>query len=503
MGQIRFTLRPCLFITACALGILANFRQAPIAIAQAPPYCQQNPDAIAQKEQLRQSALRGNREAAKRYRALVIQHGEGLRRCRSRTAIQTQAIWIRLYPCDARPGKLEAVLDQIVNRGYNQVNVETFYNGRVMLPVSDNPTAWQSTLAGTSLENADLLALAIQKGHERGLKVYSWLFSLNFGASYARRPDKQQTIARNGLGQTSLTANTIAGLSVEYGQVNPEEAFIDPYSPQARQDYIQMVRAVLRRKPDGVLFDYIRYPRGNGSASVVGKVQDLWIYGSASGQTLLQRALNPKGLDLMQRYLNRGYITADDLKAVNQIYPQDREPLWQGLNLDRLTGNLPLPKQTAILQDELWRLATAHTYQGVLDFLAMAVTPVLRQGIPAGAVFFPEGNTSVGRSGLDSRMQPWDKFPAGVEWHPMSYAVCGEVNCIVAQVQRVLSMAPPGTAVKPVLAGIWQMPISHRPPLEAQMQAIAQVAPQIRSLSHFAFSWQEPGSDRDRKFCQP
>jgi hypothetical protein len=128
---------------------------------------------------------------------------------------------------------------------------------------------------------------------------------------------------------------------------------------------------------------------------------------------------------------------------------------------------------------------------------------VQRQGIPAGAVFFPDANQTIGQ-GYDSRLQPWDRFSSSLEWHPMSYGVCGGNNttCITSLVQRVVSQAPPGTRISPVIAGTWGQAMSNRPSLEAQMQAIRQVAPQINSISHFAYSWQEPQSDRDRKFCQ-
>ena len=486
-----------------AFSLLSSAFVPLLTQAQTAPYCQQSPAAIDQKETLRQAAATGSQTAQWRYASLIKQHGERLRACRNHAWPQNQAIWLRLYPCDIKSGALEAVLDRIVNRGYTQVNVEAFYNGKVLLPAIDNPTPWTSALAGSRAEQTDLLADIIRKGHYRGLKVYAWLFGMNFGASYVRRPDKQQTIARNGLGQTSLTASTIAGLSTELGVGNPDEAFVDPYSLQARQDYLQMVQAIVKHRPDGVLFDYVRYPRGTGTASVADKIQDLWVYGDASQQTLLQRASNYRGMELIRRFLGQGFITGDDLKDLNLLYPKEREPLWQGLNRTPLTAALPIDRRVSLLQSDLWQLSVAHATQGVLDFVNAAVAPVQRQGIPAGVVFFSDGNLSVGQNGFDSRLQPWDRFPSSLEWHPMAYATCGNPACIMAQIRRVLKAAAPGTQVKPVLAGIWQQSVSNRPPLEVQMQALQRTAPKLRAISHFAYSWQEPGSDRDRKYCQP
>jgi hypothetical protein len=116
-------------------------------------------------------------------------------------------------------------------------------------------------------------------------------------------------------------------------------------------------------------------------------------------------------------------------------------------------------------------------------------------------VFFPEGNQSLGQ-GYDSRLQPWDRFPSNLEWHPMLYANCADSGCIVSQAQRVLSMAKPGTQVIPALAGKWGESISNRPSLEVQMQGLRQLAPQLKGVSHFAYSWQYPENDNERKFCR-
>lgn len=467
------------------------------------PYCQQTTEGIARKETARKAALKDDKGAQKRYQTLIAEQANQLRKCRSQNWLKTQAIWIRLYACDIQPGALEEVLDRIVDRGYNQINVEVFYNGQVLLPQADNQTAWGSVVKVPGSEKVDLLARTIQKGRERGLSVYAWMFSMNFGYTYAIRPDREAALAKNGQGQTSLTINSIAGLSTDLGLFNPDEAFIDPYNLQARQDYAQLVRAVAKRRPDGMLFDYIRYPRGTGSASIANKVKDLWIYGDAAQQAMLQRASNDKGRELIKRFIKRGSISAADVAAIDKLYPnQPNPPMWQGrtpvLNENRAT----ISRRAAILQVDLWRFSVAHAMQGVVDFLAAAAAPAQQLGIPAGAVFFPEANQNVGQQGFDSRLQPWDRFSTSLEWHPMSYGVCGNATCIVNQVRRVVGQAPSSTQVKPVLAGIWQKPISNRPPLEVQMEAIRQANPQVNSISHFAYSWQEPQSDRSRKYCQ-
>lgn len=465
-------------------------------LAQTAPFCQLPAEAIAQKSALLQSALQGNGDALNHYKALVGQHATMLQTCRSQSWLQDQAIWLRLYPCDALPGALDALFDRLVSRGYNQVYVEAFYDGQVLLPAADNPTAWASVIRTAGYENRDLLAEAIAKGRERGMKVYAWMFTLNFGYAYAQRSDAPPVLARNGQNHTSLSAQAANSEALH------TEAFVDPYHPQARRDYGTLVNAVMQRRPDGVLFDYVRYPRGSGSASVASQVGDLWIYGSASQQALLQRALNPSGQELIRRFIRQGYITAQDIATVISQYPGDGEPQWQGrVPVLPLANSTPQDVQPYI-QTELWQLTVAHAMQGVLDFLMMTIQPVQRQGIPAGAVFFPEGNQTIGQNGYDSRLQAWDRFPSSMEWHPMSYGTCGNTSCIVAQVQRVVSMAPAGTQVKPVIAGTWGQSINNRPSLEAQMQSIHAAYPQIRSISHFAYSWQEPQSDRDRKFCR-
>ena len=461
-------------------------------------FCRVSAAEVQRKETLRIKAQESP-QTRSAYQAIVEEQGRWLQACRQSQWPKQQAMWLRLYPCDVQDDRLAKVLDQVVSAGYNQVFLEVFYDGRVLLPQAENVTAWPSVVTTPGYENVDLMAKTIAAGRERGLEVHAWLFTLNFGYSYSERSDRSAVIARNGRNQSSL--------DLLQGET---QVFIDPYHPLAQSDYIQLLDLVLQRKPDGFLFDYVRYPRGTGSASVVSQVKDLLIYSPAAQSALLKRALNNKGRELIDRFLKKGFVSVGDLDQVNKQYPQEGEPLWQGRSVpppqppnSQPPNSQPIPaaQQQARIQQELWLLGVAHAHRGVLDFLEMAIQTVRSQNLRAGAVFFPGGNQMVGQSGFDARLQPWNQFSPTIAWNPMSYAACGRTDCILAEIQRVLSQAPNGTFIQPVLAGAWNTG-GDRPSLEEQMTAIQRSFPQVNAVSHFAYSWQYPQDDRERKFCR-
>ncbi len=483
------------------------------ASAQVGEYCQFENEAIANKDNLRLAAFPDsssksvNLTATKAYQELVKQHSQKLNTCRQQSWLKTQGIWLRLYPCDLQSGKLDEVMDRIVNRGYNQVFVEVLSDGKILLPQSENMTAWDSLVQSEKYKNADLLKLAIAKGRERGLKVHAWVFTMNVGKGYGQGFDRdglsrqtaarQQAIARNANRDSTISIVENLGKNSEGEVSTQDQLFIDPYNYQAQSDLYLAVNEVVKRNPDGVVFDYVRYKRGAGAASVVSNVRYLWIYGEASLQALRDRAENLQGREIINRFLKQGYITPTDLQTVKKLYPQELEPLWQG----RQPSNQANPA-IAYWQAELWRLAIGHAFIGVTHYLGIVSKPVLRQGIPASIAFFSDGNQPVG-NGFDSRMQPWHLFPSTYEFQPMAYAVCGKPDCIVSQVRRVVQYASEGAKISPILVGQWNEPFSNRPSLELQMQSIHSAFPDINSISHFAFGWQmrELAFTRSRQFC--
>jgi Glycosyl hydrolase-like 10 len=490
------------FATSSFIGAGSSAEAIPTQQAQTvqnADYCHVPPAEVSAKNTLRLAAQKGDRLSQTQYNEIVKKHVNYVQQCRQKSWLKNQAIWVRLYPCDTRPGNLEEIFDHMVDKGYNQVYVATFY-GKALLPRSSNTTAWNSVLTQRGTEKIDLLADSIQKGHERGLKVYAWMYSLNFGPEYGVTPEGQSAVAINGRGETTLFAGE-EGFQKSADGDGTSVLFVDPYSDKARDDYDRLVREVVRRRPDGVLFDYIRFPRGQGGQSIASQVKDLWIYGDESRQTLAALAQNSKGTDLIDRFLNKGTITINDLKEVDKLYPNEVSPLWQ--------GRIPLESESTMTYEEkfpwiewdLWQLTLAHASQGVVNFLQRAAAPVSQQRLKSGAVFFPEANQPVGRRGYDSRLQPWDRFSTN-ELHPMAYATCNRSNCIVDQVRRVLNLSPAGSEVVPALAGNWGKPTEGRPSLEEQMDGIRRNLPQIHSISHFAFSWQEPELDYYRSSCQ-
>ena len=477
------------WITGLLPTVLGPWRLGPTpAQAQVSAFCQLPPQAAAQKEALLKATVQGNPTAKAQYQTLVAQDAQRLQLCRARAWPRTQAIWLRLHDCDLEPGVLDGLMDRLVNQGYNQVYIEVFYHGRVLLPAAEIPSPWAPVIRRQQYANRDLLAEAIQKARQRGLKAYAWLFSLNFGPAYGARADRSAALARNRRPPTTSDARG--------GDLG--KAFVDPYNPQVIQDYNRLVQAVLKRQPDGVLFDYIRYPREPGTGSIVTQSRDLWIFGQASQQAMVNRALNQKGRLLIQRYLETGTLTLKDLATADGLYPKEKAALWQGRKPPAFSS--PATVRLSRLKWDLWLLSVAHAYQGIVNFLTFAVTPVQQQRLATGAVFFPGANRKVGQ-GYDARMQPWHRFPPNIEWHAMSYGICGDTSCIVDKVKRVVAQAPQGTRISPVIAGAWGQPLRNRPSLEAQMLAIRQVAPQIQSISHFDFSWQDPIFSNARRAC--
>lgn len=463
----------------CGSVVVGNLLFSSSAKAQTSPYCRIAAKEIVAKASLLRASIKGDRNAAVQYEQMVRTHATKLAQCRQQNWPSTQGIWLRVYPCDLRQGQLAQILDNIANFGYNRIYLNTFYDGRVLLPMQDNPTVWPSVV-GQAAPKADLMAEVINQSRLRGISVYAWLFSMNFGPSYAKRADRQGAIARNGYGESNL--QDPGSLP---GEARVSHIFVDPYNKQAKEDLRQLVQAVAKRQPDGIVFDYIRYPhRADG---VVSGVRDLMIYGRASALALLNRAVTQQGQDLIYKYMQDGKVSEKgvDKKAELWKFPEGRQH----------------SNSSNTLNQELWQLSLAHARKGVVEFLNYVIQPAKFRGLTTGAVFFPKANSIYGNR-ADARLQPWEQFTSVSEWLPMSYATCGSTSCIVDEISLVMQQATANQMICPILAGYWQRSSGNRVAIDRQMLAVHQAYPQINCVSHFAYSWLDFGLDDQRRSCR-
>ncbi len=468
-----------------ALGWVAS-----VLVGAAPAWgfpCRVPPLEILSKDNARQAyvaALRDNHpdlpQREQEYRQWVNRHATALAQCRERQWPRTWGIWLRVYPCDLRPGALEEIFDRIVNYGYNRVYLNVFYNGQVLLPERQNPTVWPAVV-GKAAPHGDLLTRSLALGRQRGLAVHAWIFANNTGPQYIRRADRQDTAVRNGYNETSL--GDVRALPEV---LQSQQGFVDPYHPQVRADLQTLVAAIAQRRPDGLAIDYIRYP--NRTDPWIADVRDMPLYGAASYQALQQRT-TAIGSEVLYRFLATGQTPLLSIPVGT--------PLW------RLPGqSQPVRfRDRAALTDQLWQLAIAHARQGIVEFLTVLSAPARAHNIPVSAVFFPWGDRREGNR-VDPRLQPWPEFRQVQEWAPMAYTTCQGTGCLRAEIGRTLARAPKHLRVCPVLAGRWGLALGDRLPLETQLYDVYQSFPALDCLSHFVYAWLDGADDRSRRSCQ-
>jgi hypothetical protein len=375
------------------------------------------------------------------YQALLVKHKDNLTSCRQKDSIKTQVLWLRLNAPNAPEAQgaksdnaMDGILDRVVNQGYNTVIIEVLGNGQILLPVADNPTPWRSLTAELVkseeiLANYDLWAEVIRKGQERGLRVYG-------AASSLRRSDT---------------------------------VFVDPYSSQVKSDFAVAIAALVKRQPDGILFDDLNYPPENN-------LKNPNIYGTASRQALIDSMPDRTTKDLMATYLDVGKVTSEAISTVQQLN-----------NINSSSKNLALT--ATIAEQILGQLAKNHAQRGILAFLKGAIAAVNTNNSPTsnlaiGAIFAPNDPKSE-----IYNPQAWEQFPPSIERYPKIYTVCGTGNigavnsytkCVTNAVLKVVN-ANPQSKVCPVLA----MGVSGIPSLEIQTQAITATVPKISCIAHY------------------
>ncbi|HBN07936.1 MAG TPA: hypothetical protein DD435_04550 [Cyanobacteria bacterium UBA8530] len=147
----------------------------------------------------------------------------------------SKAVWIRPYLKDATENKVKEVFDNVQGLGAKNVYLETFWGGQTIFPSKQFPQRFPGV---------DLLETYRKEAKTRGMKLYSWIHSNDFGKAYADR--FPEDLALDGFGKTSQATE-------------PHSWMVSPALPQVRERLANLAYELCQRS-DGVILDYIRYP---------------------------------------------------------------------------------------------------------------------------------------------------------------------------------------------------------------------------------------------------
>ncbi|MBY0449319.1 MAG: family 10 glycosylhydrolase [Cyanobacteria bacterium] len=168
-----------------------------------------------------------------------------------------RGIWVR--PLQNSSAEIQHIIADLKALKIHDIFLETYYQGKTIYP-SQVMQDYGLPKQHRQFEGTDILKEWIEAAHAQGLRVHTWVqvfFAGNQQDSMdslsdllAKYPDWRnvQYAARN---QTVPVPS-----SIETGHF-----FLDPAHPQSRQFLTQLMQEIVSRyHPDGINFDYIRYP---------------------------------------------------------------------------------------------------------------------------------------------------------------------------------------------------------------------------------------------------
>ena len=235
--------------------------------------------------------------------------------------IRRRGLWIRPYRGDLSGLHVLEVLDNAQSQGITEIYVEAFHNGTLHYKSPSNlfPLATPATASAPEVE---LLKVYSREARRRGMKIYAWLHTLNFGQAYGEaNPDQ---LVRDGFGNTS-------------GASEKQSWRVSPSHPEVRRRLNLMAWELASSgMVDGVQLDYIRYPvrLKDGDVDPSADPRNFWGYSAQQMQTFF--AENPPyDTDAMRTFLTTG--TAPDGRDVEYLDVWKR---WLAQEIEELIGGI-------------------------------------------------------------------------------------------------------------------------------------------------------------------
>ncbi len=152
---------------------------------------------------------------------------------------------------EAQQAHLRTILDSLQAININTILLQTRIRGDVIYPSSIEPFAPVFTGRHGVAPDYDPLAFAIEECHKRGMQLHAWLVTIPLGeVAYVKSHGKKSLPAKRP-GQCTRFKGAW---------------YMEPSHPATAEHLATLVEEIVTRYDvDGIHFDYIRYPEGNGN----------------------------------------------------------------------------------------------------------------------------------------------------------------------------------------------------------------------------------------------
>ncbi len=170
---------------------------------------------------------------------------------------ELKGIWLR--PIEKTPALIEKTVERLYNAGFTDIFLETYYHGKTIYP-SEHLRKYGVRYQREEFIGFDPLEVWIEEAHKRNMKVHIWFETFYVGN------ENPQTTPNHVLSVYPMWSNKrfsdydsetpVSSLSEHNGY------FLDPANIQVQEYLLGLIDEIITKyHPDGINFDYIRYPQ--------------------------------------------------------------------------------------------------------------------------------------------------------------------------------------------------------------------------------------------------
>lgn len=170
-------------------------------------------------------------------------------------AVEQRAVWLRPTNSQNRD-KVNTIVRDIYEMGYNMVFIELMYDSTVIFPVDSSEYLFSQN---PSLKGFDVLAAYIEECHKYGMEIHAWTSVYRVG--YEGSTYESLSVAALHKEWRCIAKSGIDHVYNMYGN----GYFLNPALPEVKEALLKFYKYILETYDiDGFQLDYVRYPYTEG-----------------------------------------------------------------------------------------------------------------------------------------------------------------------------------------------------------------------------------------------